>query len=216
MSFYNVFFTSLPVIALGVFDQDVSARLCLKYPSLYKEGVQNVLFSWPRILGWMFNGVTSSIIVFVFSTNSLKQQAFRSDGHVGDFSVLAATMYSCVVWAVNCQMALSISYFTWMQHFFIWGSIAFWYVFLIIYGTLPPTFSKTAYKVLVEACAPSPLYWVVIILVVMSALLPYFIFRAVQIWFWPMPHDIIQVEGTGDLDTDGSTQSTAQLRDGLD
>lgn len=30
MSFYNVFFTSLPVIALGVFDQDVSARLCLK------------------------------------------------------------------------------------------------------------------------------------------------------------------------------------------
>ncbi|RZB45876.1 putative phospholipid-transporting ATPase 8 isoform B [Glycine soja] len=30
MSFYNVFFTSLPVIALGVFDQDVSAKLCLK------------------------------------------------------------------------------------------------------------------------------------------------------------------------------------------
>ena len=30
MSFYNVFFTSLPVIALGVFDQDVSATLCLK------------------------------------------------------------------------------------------------------------------------------------------------------------------------------------------
>lgn len=30
MSFYNVFFTSLPVIALGVFDQDVSARFCLE------------------------------------------------------------------------------------------------------------------------------------------------------------------------------------------
>lgn len=30
MSCYNVFFTSLPVIALGVFDQDVSAQLCLK------------------------------------------------------------------------------------------------------------------------------------------------------------------------------------------
>lgn len=30
MSFYNVFFTSLPVIALGVFDQDVSSKLCLK------------------------------------------------------------------------------------------------------------------------------------------------------------------------------------------
>lgn len=30
LSTYNVFFTALPVIALGVFDQDVSARLCLK------------------------------------------------------------------------------------------------------------------------------------------------------------------------------------------
>ncbi|CAN4124718.1 unnamed protein product [Withania somnifera] len=30
LSTYNVFFTSLPVIALGVFDQDVSARLCLR------------------------------------------------------------------------------------------------------------------------------------------------------------------------------------------
>lgn len=30
MSLYNVFFTSLPVIALGVFDQDISARFCLK------------------------------------------------------------------------------------------------------------------------------------------------------------------------------------------
>lgn len=30
LSLYNVFFTSLPVLALGVFDQDVSARFCLK------------------------------------------------------------------------------------------------------------------------------------------------------------------------------------------
>jgi phospholipid-translocating ATPase len=32
MASYNVFFTSLPVIAMGVFDQDVSARFCLKVP----------------------------------------------------------------------------------------------------------------------------------------------------------------------------------------
>lgn len=35
MAFYNVFFTSLPVIALGVFDQDVSARHCLKVKPCY-------------------------------------------------------------------------------------------------------------------------------------------------------------------------------------
>lgn len=34
LSLYNVFFTSLPVIALGVFDQDVSSRFCLKVTPL--------------------------------------------------------------------------------------------------------------------------------------------------------------------------------------
>ncbi|QCD95239.1 phospholipid-translocating ATPase [Vigna unguiculata] len=126
MSFYTVFFTSLPVIALGVFDQDVSAKLCLKYPFLYLEGVEDTLFSWPRILGWMLNGVLSSLVIFFLTTNSVLNQAFRRDGKVVDFEILGVTMYTCVVWTVNCQMALSINYFTWIQHFFIWGSIAFW------------------------------------------------------------------------------------------
>ncbi|GKV07713.1 hypothetical protein SLEP1_g19449 [Rubroshorea leprosula] len=192
MSCYNVFFTSLPVIALGIFDQDVSARLCLECPLLYQEGVHNVLFKWVRILGWMFNGVLSSIIIFFFTTRSLASQAFRKDGKVADYSVLGVTMYSCVVWAVNCQMALSINYFTWIQHLFIWGSIIFWYIFLVVYGFLPSTISTTAHKVLVEACAPSILYWLVTLVVVISATLPYFSCRAFQTRFLPMIHDYIQ------------------------
>ncbi|KAJ7970838.1 Phospholipid-transporting ATPase [Quillaja saponaria] len=198
MSFYNVFFTSLPVIALGVFDQDVSARLCLKYPFLYLEGVENFLFSWPRILGWMLNGVISSIIIFFLITNSVVNQAFRRDGQVVDFEVFGVTMYTCVVWVVNCQIALSINYFPWIQHFFIWGSIGFWYIFLVVYGSLSPTISSTAYKVLVEACAPSILYWLVTLFVVVCSLLPYFSYRAFQTRFCPMYHDMIQrkrVEG---------------------
>ncbi|XP_073142453.1 probable phospholipid-transporting ATPase 8 [Henckelia pumila] len=192
MSFYNVFFTSLPVIALGVFDQDVSARLCLKHPRLYEEGVHDILFSWPRILGWMLNGIISSMIIFFFTTNSILHQAFRRDGSVVDFEVLGVLMYTCVVWTVNCQMALSINYFTWIQHFFIWGSIAFWYIFLVIYGSLSPVVSTTAFRVLVEACAPSPFYWLATLLVVVSTLLPYILYRTLQTEFNPMIHDRIQ------------------------
>lgn len=155
--------------------------------------MQNILFSWPRILGWMFNGVVSSMIIFFLTTNSTVHQAFRRDGQVVDYEVLGVTMYTCVVCAVNCQMALSINYFTWIQHFFIWGSIAFWYTFSVIYGFLSPTLSTTAYMVLVEACALSPFYWLVTLLVVVSTLLPYFSYRAFQTRFQPMYHDVIQI-----------------------
>jgi phospholipid-transporting ATPase len=41
LTFYNVVFTVLPPIVLGVFDQFVGARMLDRYPELYKLGQQN-------------------------------------------------------------------------------------------------------------------------------------------------------------------------------
>uniref|UniRef100_A0A0A0LVP6 Phospholipid-transporting ATPase n=1 Tax=Cucumis sativus TaxID=3659 RepID=A0A0A0LVP6_CUCSA len=90
LSLYNVFFTSLPVIALGVFDQDVSSRYCLKFSLLYQEGVQNVLFSWVRIFGWVFNGLLSSVIIFFFCVGAMDYQAFRNSGEVVGLEILVS------------------------------------------------------------------------------------------------------------------------------
>ncbi|XWS51296.1 hypothetical protein CRYUN_Cryun12cG0164700 [Craigia yunnanensis] len=192
LSLYNVFFTSLPVIALGVFDQDVSSLLCLKFPLLYQEGVQNVLFSWRRIIAWAFNGVLSATIIFFFCIQAMHHQAFRKGGEVVGLEILGATMYTCVVWVVNCQMALSITYFTYIQHLFIWGGIISWYIFLMAYGALNPDISTTAYQVFIEACAPAGSYWLLTLLVLISSLLPYFAYSAIQMRFFPFYHQMIQ------------------------
>ncbi|KAL2334200.1 hypothetical protein Fmac_015413 [Flemingia macrophylla] len=192
LSLYNVFFSSFPVIALGVFDQDVSARYCLKFPLLYQEGVQNVLFSWRRILSWMLNGFISALIIFFFCTKSMELQAFDAEGRTAGKDILGATMYTCVVWVVNLQMALTISYFTFVQLILVWGSIVFWYLFLLAYGEMPPHFSTNTYKVFIEALAPSPSYWIVTFFVVISTLIPYFSYKAIQMRFFPIYHEIVQ------------------------
>ncbi|CAL5042913.1 unnamed protein product [Urochloa decumbens] len=189
LSLYNVFFTSLPVIALGVFDQDVSARLCIQ---LYQEGVQNILFSWRRILGWMLNGVMNAVLIFFFCITAFEDQAFRQDGQVAGLDALGVVMYTCIVWVVNCQMALSVNYFTIIQHIFIWGSIAVWYLFLLVYGAINPRFSTTAYMVFIEQLAPALSFWLVTLFVVMATLVPYFSYAAIQIRFFPMFHNKIQ------------------------
>ncbi|KAK1552583.1 hypothetical protein Q3G72_019535 [Acer saccharum] len=192
LSTYNVFFSSLPVIAMGVFDQDVSARFCLKFPLLYQEGVQNALFSWRRIFGWMLNGLCSAVMIFLFCVKALENQAFNSDGKTAGKDIFGATMYTCIVWAVNLQMALAINYFTLIQHLSIWGSIALWYLFMLVYGAMTPTFSTDAYKVFLEVLAPAPLFWLVILFVVITALIPYFSYNAIQMRFFPMYHGMIQ------------------------
>lgn len=190
-SLFNVFFTSLPVIAVGVLEQDLSAALKLKFPRLYKQGVQNRHFSWIKILGWMANGVISSLIVFFFTVYILGRQAFRRGGQVSGFEVLGATIYTCVIWTVNCQLALFIKYFTWVQHVCIWGSILLWFLFLVIYGFLPSTISTTAYRVFIEACAPAPKYWLTIILVTVAAIFPSFVYKSFQNRFCPPDDQII-------------------------
>ncbi|XP_027329420.1 putative phospholipid-transporting ATPase 9 isoform X1 [Abrus precatorius] len=192
LSLYSVFFSSLPVIALGVFDQDVSARYCLKFPILYQEGVQNILFSWRRILSWMFNGFISATMIFFFCTKALEPQAFDKEGRTAGRDMLGATMYTCVVWVVNLQMALAIRYFTLIQHIFIWGSIAYWYLILLAYGAMPPFISTNAYKVFIETLAPAPSFWIVTFFVAISTLIPYFSFSAIQMWFFPMYHQMVQ------------------------
>lgn len=191
LSLYNVFFTSLPVIALGVFDQDVSSKLCLKFPLLYQEGVQNVLFSWYRILAWAFNGLLSATLIFSFCIGETGNQALHQGGRVVDLEILGTTMFTCVVWVVNCQMALSINYFTYIQHVVIWGSIVFWYIFLLAYGAIDPDTSTTAYQVFIEECMPAPFYWLLTLFVTVATLLPCFAFTAIQMRFFPMYHERI-------------------------
>ncbi|KAK2986132.1 hypothetical protein RJ640_024681 [Escallonia rubra] len=192
LSLYNVFFTSLPVIALGVLDQDVSAQFCLKFPVLYQEGVQNSLFTWFGILSWALNGVFASVCTFFFCILAMEYQAFHKGGEVVGLEILGTMMCTCIVWVVNCQMALSVNYFTDVQHLFIWGSIAFWYVFLLAYGAMNPYISTTAFMVFLEACAPSMSFWLVTLFVLVSALLPYFAYSAIQMQFFPTYHQMIQ------------------------
>ncbi|CAG7867124.1 unnamed protein product [Brassica rapa] len=192
LSLFNVFFSSLPVIALGVFDQDVSSRFCYKFPLLYQEGVQNLLFSWKRIIGWMFNGLITALAIFFICKESQEHQLYNPNGKTAGREILGGTMYTCIVWVVNLQMVLAISYFTWVQHIVIWGSIALWYIFLMVYGAMGPSFSTDAYKVFLETLAPAPSYWLTTLFVMIFALIPYFVFKAIQMRFFPGYHQMIQ------------------------
>lgn len=45
LSSYNVLFTCLPPMMIGVFDQHISSQNLMKYPELYKYGQQNEFVS---------------------------------------------------------------------------------------------------------------------------------------------------------------------------
>ncbi|PKA55891.1 Putative phospholipid-transporting ATPase 7 [Apostasia shenzhenica] len=192
MILFNVILTSLPVISLGAFEQDVSSDVCLQFPALYQQGPRNLFFDWSRIIGWMTNGLYSSLAVFFVNISIFYSQAFRSGGQTADMAAMGTTMFTCVVWAVNLQITLTMSHFTWIQHLFVWGSITTWYFFSFAYGLMSPVISGNAFHILSESLGPAPMYWLATFLVATACNVPYFLHLSYQKLFHPLDHHVIQ------------------------
>ncbi|KAK8734413.1 hypothetical protein OTU49_006178, partial [Cherax quadricarinatus] len=66
ISTYNLFYTSLPVLCLGIMDQDVDDYFSRRFPKLYTPGHHNTFFN-KRVFLWsaLHGAVTSSLILFI-------------------------------------------------------------------------------------------------------------------------------------------------------
>lgn len=66
LMFYNLAFTSLPVIILAVFDQDVSDSVSLVVPQLYRAGILGENWSQFKFVWYMIDGFYQSVVSFFF------------------------------------------------------------------------------------------------------------------------------------------------------
>lgn len=190
-SFYNTLFTAIPICVVGVIDQDVSAKECVQYPQLYRAGHRKEFFNRTRVTLWLLNSVYTGLLIFFFCAALYWVAPFRRGGETAARQEFGALLFTCLVIVPNVQLTVAINYFTWIHHVTIWGSIALWYVFLLIYGALPIQYATTAYKELIEAVGPSPSYWLLQVLVVVAALLPDFAVRCFKLTFNPSNYHIV-------------------------
>lgn len=64
ISIYNLFYTSLPVLAVGIFDQDVNDKNSILYPQLYKPGHYNLFFNKKEFFRSALQGCYISVVLF--------------------------------------------------------------------------------------------------------------------------------------------------------
>ncbi|XP_013788073.1 phospholipid-transporting ATPase ID-like [Limulus polyphemus] len=127
ISFYNVFYTSLPVLALGIFYQDVNERNSVQYPKLYSPGHLNLLFNKKEFLKSVVNGLISSFALFFIPYGSFFE-GVASDGVNVDGHQLFGTVVSTIlVLVVTAQVMLDTGYWTFFNHIVIWGSAIFFF-----------------------------------------------------------------------------------------
>eukprot|EP00250_Pteridium_aquilinum_P021090 c25023_g1_i2 orf=602-4156(+) len=195
LSLYNVIFTSVPVVVIAVLDKDLEAMSRLMFPRLYKRGqVNGGNHLARRIISWMLNGSLQAAVCFfsvIYGYGDGKVPERNSGRIVGLFTI-GTTMYTCVLFVVNVQIAMIIQHWTWLHHLSIWGELVVWFIFLFVFGALPIKISGELHRLFLTVVANSSSFYRITLLTTILALLPSFTLQCLFRAFFPSDTQIVQ------------------------
>ncbi|XP_074851996.1 phospholipid-transporting ATPase ID-like isoform X2 [Carettochelys insculpta] len=192
IALYNLVYTSLPVLGMSLFDQDVDDRWSLLFPHLYEPGQQNLYFNKVEFVKCMLHGIYSSLVLF-FVPYGAMHDTIRSDGKaIADYQSFALMAQTCLLIVVSVQIGLDTAYWTAVNQFFIWGSLSVYFaiiftmysdgMYLIFTASFP--FIGTARNTLSQ-----PNVWLAIFLSIILCVLPVVGYRFLKAQLMPTVSD---------------------------
>lgn len=114
ISVYNLFYTSMPVLALGVFEQDVSDKDSIEFPKLYTPGLNNELFNLKEFLRSVMHGLFSSLVTFIIPYGTYRD-GIGPDGLVLSDHMTLASVIAAILILDNTAQVCRIKNFHFRQ-----------------------------------------------------------------------------------------------------
>uniref|UniRef100_A0A803WE34 Phospholipid-transporting ATPase n=1 Tax=Ficedula albicollis TaxID=59894 RepID=A0A803WE34_FICAL len=192
ITLYNVLYSSLPVLLVGLFDQDVSDKLSLRFPRLYVLGQRDLLFNYKKFFLSLLHGAVTSLIIFFIPYGAYLKSMGQDGEAPADYQSFAVTAASSLIFVVNFQIGLDTSYWTFVNAFSVFGSIALYFGITFdlhsagIHVLFPSGFQFTG-------TAPNalrqPYLWLTMILSIAICLLPIVAQRFLFMTIWPSESD---------------------------
>uniref|UniRef100_A0A665USL1 Phospholipid-transporting ATPase n=1 Tax=Echeneis naucrates TaxID=173247 RepID=A0A665USL1_ECHNA len=174
LTLYNICFTSLPILVYSLFEQLVHPHVLQNKPGLYRDISKNALLSFRPFLYWTLLGF-SHAFVFFFGSYILmgEDTTLMGNGQMFGNWTFGTLIFTVMVITVTLKLALETHFWTWMNHFVTWGSIAFYFIFSLFYGGIiwPFLHTQDMYFVFVQLLS-SGSAWFAIIIIVITCLFP--------------------------------------------
>lgn len=188
---YNLAFTSLPVILMGVLDQDVSDKVSLAVPQLYRRGIERLEWSQKKFWLYMLDGIYQSLICFFMAYLIFNPATFETlNGRgVDDRPRMGVYVATAAVVVVNLYVLLNTYRWDWLMLLIVGISILLIWFWTGIYSSF--TVSFQFYKAAAEVYDQLS-FWTLTLLVVIICLLPRFTVKFVQKNYFPLDVDIVR------------------------
>lgn len=199
LMFYNLAFTSLPVIFLGVFDQDVSAKVSLLVPQLYVTGILRSEWTDAKFWWYMLDAMYQSVISFFFPY-LMYYKGFQSmNGLPIDHRFWMGVVVTCIS-CIACNLYILFHQYRWdwLSALIVALSILIVYTWTGLWTT--PIYSAEFYKAAYQMFGAAS-FWACTFIGVLVCLMPRFFYDFVQKVYFPKDIDIIrECQQRGDFD----------------
>ncbi|XP_032888052.1 probable phospholipid-transporting ATPase IF isoform X1 [Amblyraja radiata] len=174
LTLYNICFTSLPILMYSLFEQDVHPRTLHSKPALYKEISKNEILSLKRFLYWTLLGFCHAFIFF-FGAYLLRGEntSMMGNGQMFGNWTFGFLVFTVMFITVTLKLGIETYYWTWINHFVMWGSVIFYFAFALAYGaTLWPFLQLQSIYAVFNHLLSSAQVWLGIIVIVVGCLFP--------------------------------------------
>jgi len=179
---YNLIFTSLPPVALGLFDRTCSAKVREKYPSLYHSSQNGEFFNIKEFWKWILLAIYHSVLLFWLPMAAMETGVQWGHGRSDGYLVLGNTVYTMVVVTTCLKAGLEMDAWSWPSHVSIWGSIVLWFLFLAVYSHMWPGLQFVAANMvhMFQLMLSSPVFWFCLMMVPTITLMADVVYKAVK------------------------------------
>ncbi|KAL4948416.1 hypothetical protein BDW69DRAFT_92684 [Aspergillus filifer] len=191
----NLAFTSLPVILMGIFDQDVDDKVSLAVPQLYMRGIERLEWSQTKFWLHMLDGFYQSVICFYIPYLLYEPGNFvhPSGKDVSDRNRMGILVASCAVIASNTYILLNTYRWDWLTVLINAISCLLIFFWTGVYSSVQA--SAQFYGAAAQTYGTLD-FWVLLLVTVTICLLPRFMVKSVQKVFFPLDVDIIREQIT--------------------
>nr|BAB71492.1 unnamed protein product [Homo sapiens] len=110
LALFNLLYSTLPVLYIGLFEQDVSAEQSLEKPELYVVGQKDELFNYWVFVQAIAHGVTTSLVNF-FMTLWISRDTAGPASFSDHQSFAVVVALSCLL-SITMEVILIIKYWT--------------------------------------------------------------------------------------------------------
>lgn len=188
---FNLFFTSLPVGIMGILDQDVSDKVSLEVPQLYRRGIERLEWTPSKFWMYMLDGIYQSVMVFFIPYLLFMDGTFISMNGLGleDRLRFGAYVAHPAIITINMYILINTYRWDWLMVLIVVISDVFIFFWTGVYTSFTSSefFYGAASQVYREAT-----FWAVFFIVPVICLFPRFAIKALQKVYWPYDVDIIR------------------------